>query len=173
MSSKSAVKFVAGDESGALFRLVAILTGSKYALKGVGFFLGASLLSWIGYDAALWAMAAAFAVEVAGLLVFLNEDIGRSKKKAPLRSILSNPLRSFAFLRPASSCSARATSGSSLHYPFSSAIGSSGRIRASEDFSPPGSSAMASCSHVRRVCCDGEAACRWTKSVPRVSGRSP
>ncbi len=55
MSSKSAVKYIAGE--GALFRLVAILTGSKNALKGLGFFLGAVLLSWIGYDAALWSMA--------------------------------------------------------------------------------------------------------------------
>ncbi len=87
MSSKSAVKTVAGD--GSLFRMVAILTGSKNALKGVGFFLGASLLSWIGYDNALWSMAAALFVVVVGLLVFLNEDIGTSKKKKPLRSILS------------------------------------------------------------------------------------
>jgi hypothetical protein len=89
MSSKSAVKTVAGTGDGALFRLVAILTGSKNALKGVGFFLGAALLSWIGYDGALWAMAAALAVTVVGLLVFLNEDIGKSKKKPPLRSVLS------------------------------------------------------------------------------------
>ena len=89
MSSKSAVKTIAGDSNGALFRLVAILTGSKNALKGVGFFMGASLLSWIGYDDALWAMAAVLAVVVIGLLMFLNEDIGRSKKKTPLRSILS------------------------------------------------------------------------------------
>ncbi len=89
MSSKSAVKTVAGDGDGALFRLVAILTGSKNALKGVGFFLGAALLSWIGYDNALWAMAAALAVAVIVLLIFLNEDIGKSKKKPPLRSILS------------------------------------------------------------------------------------
>jgi predicted MFS family arabinose efflux permease len=87
MSSKSAVKTVAGD--GSLFRLVAILTGSKNALKGVGFFVGAALLSGLGYDGALWAMAAALAVTVVGLLVFLNEDIGRSKKKPPLRSVLS------------------------------------------------------------------------------------
>jgi predicted MFS family arabinose efflux permease len=87
MSSKSAVKTVAGD--GSLFRLVAILTGSKNALKGVGFFVGAALLSGIGYDGALWAMAAALAVTVVGLVVFLDEDIGRSKKKPPLRSVLS------------------------------------------------------------------------------------
>ena len=89
MSSKSAVKTVAGNGDGALFRLVAILTGSKNALKGVGFFVGAALLSWIGYEPALWAMAAALGATVVALLIFLNEDIGKSKKKAPLRSILS------------------------------------------------------------------------------------
>jgi predicted MFS family arabinose efflux permease len=89
MSSKSAVKAVAGGDDGALFRLVALLTGSKNALKGVGFFLGAALLAWIGYDASLWAMAAMLAVTVAAVSMMLDEDIGRSKQKAPLRSILS------------------------------------------------------------------------------------
>ena len=89
MSSKSAVKAVAGNGDGALFKMVAILTGSKNALKGVGFFLGAVLLSWLGYDNSLWAMAAMLAVVVVALLVLLDEDIGRSKKKPPLRSILS------------------------------------------------------------------------------------
>ena len=87
MSSKSAVKTVAGD--GSLFRMVAILTGSKNALKGVGFFVGAVLLSGIGYDGALWSMAGALAITVIALIIFLNEDIGKSKKKAPLRSVLS------------------------------------------------------------------------------------
>ena len=87
MSSKSAVKTVAGD--GSLFRLVAVLTGSKNALKGVGFFLGAALLSWLGYDGALLTMAGALAVTVVALLVLLDEDIGKSKRKAPLRSLLS------------------------------------------------------------------------------------
>jgi predicted MFS family arabinose efflux permease len=87
MSSKSAVKTVAGD--GSLFRMVAILTGSKNALKGVGFFVGAALLSGIGYDGALWSMSGALAITVIALLIFLNEDIGKSKKKAPLRSVLS------------------------------------------------------------------------------------
>jgi predicted MFS family arabinose efflux permease len=89
MSSKSAVKTVAGTGDGALFRMVAILTGSKNALKGVGFFIGATLLSWTGYDAALWSMAGALAVTVVALLIFLNEGIGKSKKKPPLKSILS------------------------------------------------------------------------------------
>ncbi len=89
MSSKSAVKTVAGDGDGALFRLVALLTGSKNALKGVGFFLGAALLSWIGYDAALWLMAGVLVLAGVVLSVLLDEDIGKSKKKPSLRSILS------------------------------------------------------------------------------------
>ena len=87
MSSKSAVKFIAGD--GALFRLVAMLTGSKNALKGVGFFVGAALLAWIGYDAALWTMAAAIAVALVLVAALLDEDIGRAKESPPLRTVLS------------------------------------------------------------------------------------
>ncbi len=89
MSSKSAVKFVAGDGDGALFKMVAILTGSKNALKGVGFFVGAALLASIGYDAALWTLAAVVGIALVAVAALLNEDIGKSKKQTPLRSILS------------------------------------------------------------------------------------
>ena len=89
MSSKSAVKYVAGDGDNALFRLVAVLTGSKNALKGVGFFLGAALLGWIGYDAALYTMAVGIAVALVAVAILLNEDIGKSTKKPPLRSMFS------------------------------------------------------------------------------------
>ncbi|HEX6657658.1 MAG TPA: organoarsenical effux MFS transporter ArsJ [Ilumatobacter sp.] len=87
MSSKSAVKFMAGE--GALFRLVAILTGSKNALTGFGFFVGAVLLAWIGYDAALWSMAIMITVVLVAVGLLLDEDIGRAKVKPPLRTILS------------------------------------------------------------------------------------
>lgn len=87
MSSKSAVKFVAGE--GRLFTLVAALTGSKNALKGVGFFLGAVLLSAIGFDAALWTMAGLIATSFVIVAVMLNEDIGKAKKKPSLTSVLS------------------------------------------------------------------------------------
>jgi hypothetical protein len=72
--------------------MVAILTGSKNALKGVGFFMGSALLAWIGYDGALLVMAGALAATVVALLLFLNEDIGKSKKKPPLRSVLSKSM---------------------------------------------------------------------------------
>ena len=89
MSSKSAVKFVAGDADGALFKMVALLTGSKNALKGVGFFVGAALLASIGYDPALLVLAGIVGVALLAIIVLLNEDIGKSTKQAPLRSILS------------------------------------------------------------------------------------
>ena len=54
MSSKSAVKLVVpADAPAALFRWVAILTGSKNALKGVGFFVGGLLLTVVGFQPAL------------------------------------------------------------------------------------------------------------------------
>jgi predicted MFS family arabinose efflux permease len=90
MSSKSAVKFIAGD--GALFKLVAVLTGSKNALKGVGFFLGAALLSWLGYDAALWTMAGLIGLALVSVAALLDEDIGKASRKRPLRSVLSTSM---------------------------------------------------------------------------------
>jgi len=95
MSSKSAVKFVAGsnaeggDGNGALFKMVALLTGSKNALKGLGFFVGAALLASIGYDAALLSLAGLVAAALLAVMLLLTEDIGKSKKQTPLRSILT------------------------------------------------------------------------------------
>lgn len=79
MSSKSAVKLVAGE--GALFRWVAILTGSKNALKGVGFFAGGVLLQSLGFVWALWAMAAALALVLAASAGLLRGDLGRAGAK--------------------------------------------------------------------------------------------
>src|SRR4051812_22599113 len=59
MSAKSAVKVLVpqGDGSG-LFKWVAVLTGSKNALKGAGFFVGGFLLSALGFRGALFVMSA-------------------------------------------------------------------------------------------------------------------
>lgn len=84
VSAKTAVKFVAAD--GALFRLVARLTGSKNALKGVGFFVGAALLSGLGYRNALFAMAAVIGVVLALVLLLLG-DLGRAEQKPQLASV--------------------------------------------------------------------------------------
>jgi MFS family permease len=89
MSSKSAVKLVAADEQATLFKWVAILTGSKNTLKGVGFFLGGALLTWVGYHAALLAMAASVAIALAVVLLWLTGDIGRAKEKVKFSGIFS------------------------------------------------------------------------------------
>jgi predicted MFS family arabinose efflux permease len=81
MSSKSAVKLVVQDADGALFRWVAALTGSKNALKGVGFFIGGALLEGLGFQLALWAMAGALGVVLLAALVGVTGDLGRAKDK--------------------------------------------------------------------------------------------
>jgi predicted MFS family arabinose efflux permease len=91
MSAKSAVKVLVpkGDDSG-LFKWVAVLTGSKNALKGAGFFVGGFLLSVFGFRGALSVMAAAVFIVLLSVLVFLPAAIGQAKKKAPFAGILSN-----------------------------------------------------------------------------------
>jgi predicted MFS family arabinose efflux permease len=94
MSSKSAIKFVVGgatetEQQSALFKWVAILTGSKNTLKGVGFFVGGALLSWLGFSDALLAMAGVLVVVLVGVLALLDRDIGRAAAPAPFGSILS------------------------------------------------------------------------------------
>ena len=52
MSAKSSIKLlVPGEAQGQLYRWVALLTGSKNALKGVGFFLGGALLALLAVTA--------------------------------------------------------------------------------------------------------------------------
>ncbi len=68
MSSKSAVKLLAPSGEGGLFRWVAILTGSKNMVKGLGFLLGASLLATLGF---VWSMLGMAAILVVILLAVL------------------------------------------------------------------------------------------------------
>ena len=80
MSSKSAVKLLAPEGDGGLFRWVAVLTGSKNAVKGLGFFLGAALLALAGFHAAVWGMAAVLAVILTAVVLFLPAGLpGRMK----------------------------------------------------------------------------------------------
>ena len=95
MSAKSAIKTVVpetpDDHSQGerqLFKWVAILTGSKNALKGVGFFLGGVLLTTIGFNAAVGAMAAGLFVAFLLTLV-LPGDIGRMKQKPGFSALFS------------------------------------------------------------------------------------
>lgn len=90
MSAKSAVKLLVPDGAeGALFKWVAVLTGSKNALKGVGFFLGGLLLATFGFREALFAMAAVLALVLLATVLSLPRDMGRAKAKVKFTQIFS------------------------------------------------------------------------------------
>ncbi len=92
MSAKSAIKTLVpqGTEGHeALYRWVALLTGSKNALKGVGFFLGGLLLTLIGFQGAILAMAVMLTGVLALSLMRLDGDLGRAKAKPKFREMLS------------------------------------------------------------------------------------
>lgn len=90
MSAKSSIKLlVPGHQQGTLYKWVAILTGSKNALKGVGFFLGGALLALIGFKGAVLAMAAVLAVIWIASLFLLKRDLGKAKAKPKFKDILS------------------------------------------------------------------------------------
>lgn len=90
MSSKSAVKILVPEgEHGALFKWVAVLTGSKNALKGLGFFMGGVLLMAFGFQGALWAMAGGLALVLIASVLMLPGHIGQAKSKVKFTQILS------------------------------------------------------------------------------------
>jgi predicted MFS family arabinose efflux permease len=88
-ASKSAIKLTAGEASGRLFRWVAWFTGSKNAMKGAGFFLGGLLLEALGFRGALWAMAAALAAVLGGVVLSLPPLMGRAKASRSARELFS------------------------------------------------------------------------------------
>ncbi|MSX02873.1 MAG: organoarsenical effux MFS transporter ArsJ [Actinobacteria bacterium] len=90
MSSKSAVKLVVneGDES-ALFRWVSILTGSKNALKGVGFFLGGLLLTVVGFQTSLLILAAIVLAALIATATLMHGGLGTVDAKAKFRHMFS------------------------------------------------------------------------------------
>jgi hypothetical protein len=90
MSSKSAIKvLVPADAKGTLFKWVAVLTGSKNALKGAGFFVGAFLLSVAGFSGALWIMAGALSLVWLGSWASLPGEMGKAKAKAGFKDLFS------------------------------------------------------------------------------------
>ena len=92
MSAKSSVKTVVpqgADAETRLFKYVAILTGSKNTLKGVGFFLGGLLLFTIGFRWALTGMAVALFLIYAYVAYALPSGLGTSKAKAKISQIFS------------------------------------------------------------------------------------
>ena len=91
MSAKASVKtLVTKDAASTLFKWVALLTGSKNALKGVGFFLGAFLLQVAGFRAALAILAAGLLLVLIITWLMLPNEIGKSKNKPKFTQVFSN-----------------------------------------------------------------------------------
>lgn len=91
MSSKSAVKLVVPEGSqSTLYRWVAILTGSKNALKGIGFFLGALLLTLAGFQTALLILAAVTLVALVSTSRLMHGHLGKPDKAVKFRQMFSN-----------------------------------------------------------------------------------
>lgn len=90
MSAKSAIKtLVPKDAQGQLYKWVAILTGSKNALKGVGFFLGGLLLTGFGFQQAMVIMSVALFVVWLTSMVLLKSELGKAKSKPKFSQLFS------------------------------------------------------------------------------------
>lgn len=88
MSSKSAVKVLAPEDGQSLFRWVALLTGSKNAVKGLGFFIGAALLATIGFVPAVLAMAAVLAAVLISVVAFMPAGLPGGVKGTKFSAVL-------------------------------------------------------------------------------------
>ena len=91
MSAKSSVKTIAaGGSDSRLFKWVAALTGSKNALKGAGFFIGAAGLEWLGFQGTLYTLASALALIAFSTMLSLPRDLGKAKSKPKFSQVFSN-----------------------------------------------------------------------------------
>ena len=72
-----------------MYKWVAILTGSKNALKGFGFFLGAALLTMLGFRGAILAMATALVLVFFIGFLLLKQDMGKTQFKPKFREIFA------------------------------------------------------------------------------------
>ncbi len=91
MSAKSSIKaLVPAEQKSALFRWVALLTGSKNTLKGVGFFLGGLLLALFGFQSSMLLMAAVLAIIALLSIWLLTSELGKAKHKPKFSRIFSS-----------------------------------------------------------------------------------
>lgn len=90
MSAKSSLKLlVPGHAQDKLYKWVALLTGSKNALKGVGFFLGGLLLSLLGFHGAVLVMATALLLVWLASVILLRKDFGKASSKPKFTEVFS------------------------------------------------------------------------------------
>lgn len=97
MSAKSAIKTLVpqthnGDKltsENKLYRWVAFLTGSKNALKGVGFFLGGLLLAGLTFRGAILAMVIVLCLVWGFSLLTLKKELGISQKQTKFKQLFA------------------------------------------------------------------------------------
>lgn len=92
-SAKSAIKVTQAQAreqgAGQLFKWVAWFTGSKNAMKGIGFFLGGLLLQTLGFQQSLWAMAGLLALVLLGVATSLPTLMGKSKASKSAKELFA------------------------------------------------------------------------------------
>ncbi len=88
-ASKSAIKATSEGGSGQLFKWVAWFTGSKNAMKGVGFFVGGLLLETVGFRGALWLMAGLLAVVLTAIALSLPRELGKAKASKSFQELFA------------------------------------------------------------------------------------
>jgi len=77
------------NRDSTLFHWVALLTGSKNALKGAGFFIGGALLAWSGFRGALLILAAMLSIALFITWLLLPSEMGKSKSKSKFSELFS------------------------------------------------------------------------------------
>ena len=89
MSAKSSIKALVPDQAQSqLYRWIALLTGSKNALKGLGFFLGGALLAWFGFQTTIVFLVALLIMVLAIGFFILETNSGKASYKPKLRDSL-------------------------------------------------------------------------------------
>ena len=92
-ASKSAIKITQsqaqGAGSGQLFQWVAWFTGSKNAMKGVGFFIGGVLLQWLGFTGSLLTMAALLGAVLLAVVLALPSMMGKAKASGSAKELFA------------------------------------------------------------------------------------
>ncbi|MCG8041969.1 MAG: organoarsenical effux MFS transporter ArsJ [Candidatus Thiodiazotropha endolucinida] len=90
MPAKASVKTMVRDGGESkLFKWVALLTGSKNALKGAGYFIGAALLEWIGFRGALALLAGMLLLVLIATSMMLPAGLGKMKSKPKFSQVFS------------------------------------------------------------------------------------
>ena len=90
MSAKSAVKVLSPDDNQKLFRWVATLTGSKNAVKGLGFFIGAIALNFFSFVSVLYGRALVLLIVLFSSLILISNKLPKGQSGSKFKEIFSN-----------------------------------------------------------------------------------